>query len=485
MTNAQPAREQLTRVPVCRDSAHMFGTVEIPLWLLVLILAFAAVTFASHFLFPSVRWFFRRRMERAVAELNSRLHRPIAPFKLLERHDRIQQIVYDPQVLAATLDHARATGVPRNVSFETARRYAREIVPGFSASVYFGFSVRAARWLSQLLYRVQVVSPDETELRRVAPEATVIFVMNHRSNMDYVLVTWLVSSQMTLSYAVGEWARVWPLSWLIRSMGAYFIRRQTPNPLYRKVLERYVQTATAEGVAQAIFPEGRLSLTGRTGAPRLGLLSYILAEAKQRQRPVVFVPVGLGYDRVLEDKLLVAAGETGVRRFRARLALIMLNVARMLWRRLWGRWQGFGGAAVSFGHPIPLDQLLAEDPALTPEALGDRLMQDVQRVIPVLPVPLVAAALIEAGGPISRSALAQAAQTLAARLRAAGTVMADDDVSGLEAAVQSLTDRRMILVDGDRLMIGDAALLGFQAAPVQQMQDAAAAKPPQGETAGT
>ena len=71
----------------------MFRTVELPLWLLVLILLFAAVTFASHFLFPSVRWFLRRRAERLVAELNRRLHRPIQPFKLLNRTDMIQRLI--------------------------------------------------------------------------------------------------------------------------------------------------------------------------------------------------------------------------------------------------------------------------------------------------------------------------------------------------------------------------------------------------------
>ena len=65
--------------------------------------------------------------------------------------------------------------------------------------------------------------------------------MNHRSNMDYVLITWLVSNRAQISYAVGEWARVWPLSPLIRSMGAYFIRRGSRNSLYRRVLARYVQ----------------------------------------------------------------------------------------------------------------------------------------------------------------------------------------------------------------------------------------------------
>ena len=67
----------------------MLQTVEMPVWALVLLVGFAAVTFASHFLFPSVRWFFRRRLERAVAELNKRLERPIQPFKLARRHDMI------------------------------------------------------------------------------------------------------------------------------------------------------------------------------------------------------------------------------------------------------------------------------------------------------------------------------------------------------------------------------------------------------------
>lgn len=462
----------------------MLGTVELPVWLLVLILGFAGVTFASHFLFPSVRWFFRRRMERVVAQLNTRLARPVEPFKLLERHDRIQQITYDPQVLGAVLAHARETGVPRAVAFDLAGRYAREIVPGFSASVYFGFSVRVARWLSRLLYQVRVLAADETALARVDPEATVIFVINHRSNMDYVLVTWLASTRMTLSYAVGEWARVWPLSALIRAMGAYFIRRKTPNPLYRKVLERYVQTATAEGVAQAIFPEGGLSLSGRVGEARLGLLSYILAEARKGGRQVVFVPVGLGYDRVLEDQILVGADAAGVRRFKARLSLIMLHVARMLWRRLWGRWGGFGQAAVSFGAPVPLAPLLDATPDLTPEALGTRLMADVRAVVPVVPVPLVAAAVRDG---MAEADLPARVTALVAELRAGGAVLALAETGdiGVEPALAPLLARGILRREGGTLRVADAPLLAFQAAPVQQILNALAANSPQGQVVET
>ncbi|RYI17956.1 MAG: hypothetical protein EON48_09960 [Acetobacteraceae bacterium] len=222
----------------------MFGTVAVPLWLLVLILGFAAISFATHFLFPSVRWFFRRRAEKALSRLNARLDRKIDLFKLAERSDMVARLAYDQKVVEAAMVHAAENGAPGEVAFEEAQRYAREIVPGFSATVYFGFGTRAAKWLSRVLFRVRVGKVDQA-LARIDPKATVIFVMNHRSNMDYVLVTWLVADRSAVSYAVGEWARVWPLSALIRSMGAYFIRRGSRNALYRKVLARYVQMATA------------------------------------------------------------------------------------------------------------------------------------------------------------------------------------------------------------------------------------------------
>ena len=109
----------------------MTNTVTLPLWLFVLILVFAGVTAATHFLFPSVRWFFRRRAERVVAELNKRLERPIQPFKLARRTDMIQRVIYDPEVVRAVGVYSVENDVREDVGFEKARDYAREIVPSF------------------------------------------------------------------------------------------------------------------------------------------------------------------------------------------------------------------------------------------------------------------------------------------------------------------------------------------------------------------
>ena len=94
----------------------MNAPVTMPLWLFVLILLFAAVTFASHFLFPSVRWFLRRRLEAAVARLNTRLKRPIQPFKLARRMDTVRRLVYDPEVAQAIADYAHDNKVREDVA---------------------------------------------------------------------------------------------------------------------------------------------------------------------------------------------------------------------------------------------------------------------------------------------------------------------------------------------------------------------------------
>ncbi|WP_052245314.1 1-acyl-sn-glycerol-3-phosphate acyltransferase [Halocynthiibacter namhaensis] len=390
----------------------MFRTVELPFWALILILLFAAVTFASHFLFPSVRWFFRRRMERVVAKVNTRLDRPIEPFKLAERHDMIQRLIYDPKVAQAIVDHSREEGVPENVAFESARRYAREIVPSFSATAYFGFGTRIARWLSNRIYRVRLGHYDEAAIKAIDPNATVIFVMNHRSNMDYVLVTWLAAERSALSYAVGEWARIWPLRALIRSMGAYFIRRKSRNKLYRRVLARYVQMATEGGVTQAVFPEGGLSLDGSVQPPKLGLLSYIVNDFEPgKNRDVVFVPIAINYDRVLEDRVLIDAQKRGDRKF----GFTILGVFKFIFRQIrfafTGRFHRFGYAGVSFGNPMSLSEfMLAGNKG--PEAVGNALMDRIRDVLPVLPVPLVATVLLSTSEALSEDVLSSRVATL-------------------------------------------------------------------------
>ena len=442
----------------------MTTPVAIPLWLLILMVMFAAVTFASHFLFPSVRWFFRRRAERVVERVNARLQKPIEPFKLARRYDTIQRLVYDPQVIKAVNEYAQSQNIREDVAFEKARDYAREIVPSFSATAYFSFGMRAAKWLSRLLYRLRVGQFDRAEYEAIDPDATVIFVMNHRSNMDYVLVTHLVSRASALSYAVGEWARVWPLSAVIKMMGGYFIRRKSrrqtgSGALYRKVLARYVQMATEGGVTQAVFPEGGLSLNGALARPRLGILSYIIEDFDPDGRDVVFVPVALNYDHVLEDRFLIKADKDGVRRFRPPLLTVLGGVAGYVWDRLRGKMTVFGTANVSFGAPLSLRDYQKTHGTKAAD-VGAELMARIATVTPIVPVPLVARAVL-VGCDSADAVTDHIAKDLAAlpaalrRPQRQASDLAQDGVKILQ--------RRGILSDGFEVRDDDLSVLKYYA----------------------
>jgi glycerol-3-phosphate O-acyltransferase len=439
----------------------------LPLWAFILIVLFAAVTFASHFLFPSVRWFFRRRAERLIAQLNTKLERPIEPFKLARRYDMIQRLLYDPSITQAIVDHAREHDVPENVAFEKASRYAREIVPSFSAFAYFGFAIRLARWLGNTFYDIRTGPLNDERLAKLSPDATVIFIMNHRSNMDYVLVTYLASRSSALSYAVGEWARVWPLTRLIKALGADFIRRKARGALYRRVLARYVQMATAAGVTQAVFPEGGLSLNGRLMPPKMGLLSYILEGFDPVDgRDVMFVPVAINYDRVLEDRVLIAANERGDRKFGGKVSVVFKFILRRTWQRMCGQPFQFGTAAVRFGEPVSL-RSYAKTPSA--EALAIDLMTRIEDVMPVVVVPLLSRALLlrevaaDNAGLISE-VNAQLADSMSAKM----SVPQDELGMVANQALKQLAEREIVeCVDGFWRVLpeNDAVLRFYTLAP--------------------
>jgi glycerol-3-phosphate O-acyltransferase len=448
------------------------STVTLPVWVVVVVGLLALWSVLDRLLIPSVRWLLRRRLNRAIDELNTRLKLRIQPLKLARRQALIDQLIFDPEVLNAIEEFAATRGVPREVAQDRARRYAHEIVPSFSHYAYFGIGTRLARFVSTYLYRVRLGYLDDAALTRVDPDDAVIFVINHRSNMDYVLVTYMVSTSSALSYAVGEWARVWLLQSVIRAMGAYFVRRDSGEPLYRKVLARYVQMAVAGGLAQAMFPEGGLTRDGRLRPPKLGLLGYMVAGFDPKgPRDAVFVPVGINYDRVLEDRLQIATLATpeGEKpRFAFSPRIFLGFVMRNLMLRLRGKWYRHGYACVSFGAPVSLRNYLNErgiDVRLLDQErrfaeiarLGEVLMQKVGDVIPALPVSLVATALLGAAAPLSDLELKGRVAELIRRLEARGAHVhiprADRDYA-IEVGLRMLRLRHLV-AERDGLLAPD------------------------------
>ena len=297
--------------------------------------------------------------------------------------------------------------------------------------------------------------------------------MNHRSNADYVLVGFALSGQVAISYAVGEWARAFPLEQIFKAFGGYFVRRKHREKLYHTVLERYVQLITREGVTQGIFLEGGLTRDGKLRPPKIGLLDYVLGighDPAYHSR-IHVIPVAINYDRVLEDRSLLrelnrtSGGKPPGRltQLREVVPYLFWNVARLVTRR----WKRYGRAAVMIGAPVPLAPWYQNQPDLftipRPERLAlvseltDRIMERIGALIPVTPVPLVCAAIQSLGGELlPRERLLARIEDLRDELVElnARVVRADRDAADtLDLALKMLAMRHIVLVQSDHYVV--------------------------------
>ena len=388
----------------------MTGEITISLWLFVVLVAVAVIAVLDRVLIPSSRWFLRRRINRVIEEIGTRLDIEIRPFQLTKRQVLVDRLVYDPAVIRAVREYAREHDMPLEVAQDKVAVYAREIVPSFNAYVYFRIGYWIAKRIARMLYKVRVGLLPEEQYRTIDPSSTVVFVMNHRSNMDYILVAFLAAERTTLSYAVGEWAKIWPLHMLFRFMGAFFVRRNSGNALYRRTLERYIHMATREGVCQAVFLEGGLSRDGRLREPKLGLMDYMLRRFNpERDRDIVFIPVGINYDRTIEDRSLLRSLDP--ERTSRSLWFVCKTTTAFLLRNVFlmilSRWRRYGYACVNFGTPLSIKDYCRkagiqfsrmDRKKRFPEIarLCRNLMDDIARVVPVLPVSLVSAIFLDA-----------------------------------------------------------------------------------------
>lgn len=443
---------------------------------------FAAALLLALLGYELIRW-------AVVRTVRDRLHRRARRFaqqhgvrvdlfkfggKLLVREELLNDLVVQRAMLVAAQSGERAEDVRRRVD-----GYIDEIVPAFSLAAYYEVGMKLARAAIGAAYRPLVSRP----LLPLPRDATPVFLINHRSNFDYVVVGWALARQVAISYAVGEWARVFPLDALFKAFGGFFVRRGFPDPLYHTVLRRYLQLITRQGVTQGIFPEGGLTRDGALRSPKVGLLDALLQLSAEPgfDRDLVFVPVGINYDRVLEDEALLA--ERRGREHPPSAAEKLSGALRLLWiapsriavnlvRAAFGRLHRSGYVALAFGEPVSFRRLAAargwdlsrsseEERRAIAKEVARELMGRIARSIPATPVPLVARALLDLRD-TSFSRLAERVRDLRNELEALGVPIAlgEEFESQRRGRAQLLEDedrnRDLARLEGDVLSLEEA-----------------------------
>ncbi len=350
--------------------------------------------------------FGKRHARRLQRQRRIRIDR----FKLKRRHADIELEVFGSrEVVQAIQGYAKEHHLHTEAAMKQAKEYLREIVPKFNLLAYYRLGAPIASSIMRFLYRPVVE-------RKPLPKASVVvFIINHRSNADYVLVAHMLFKFISLSYAVGEWARVWPLNHIFKWFGAYFIRRRYREPLYHAVLSTFVRTITRNGVTQGIFIEGGLTCDGAFLKPKLGMLDYIVTSKRDPEftTPLVLIPTAINYDRVLEDRSLTEElmghedRATGSEKLGTTFDFLFKN----FWRGVFGRFKRYGYAVVTFGEPLVVDDFAREHPNILAsdfaarksdlQALADTIMNRIAAVIPVTPVTLAARIFAESPQPLT------------------------------------------------------------------------------------
>jgi glycerol-3-phosphate O-acyltransferase len=444
----------------------MNDPIVIPLWLLLLLIICALPTLFTRLLIPLWLKVWNRWSQRAFRDVNPRLQLKLSPFTLTGYRALADRLATDPVLLQAASEIAESEGQTLQDVRDRLHRIALEIVPAFNPFFYFRIGYRLARGMLRGYYRVAIGFLDEPSLATVSDEDSVIFMCNHRSNIDYLLVTYLTSQRTMLSFGVGEWSGIFPVRQLMRSAGGYYIRRNSQDPLYRRALERYVQMATEARVPHAIFPEGALSPHGGMQPARFGLLSYVSKYFDPATSPdIVIIPIGTNYDRVPEDTNMVSSNPA---EFRARgkrfivwsaIRFGLRTLAEVLLHR-----RSFGYACAHFGRPVSFRDWLSRHaidwPQLDREQrytwltrFGEELMAEVQALIPVTPVATLCWVLSQAptNGLDQAALLARFKQAIVqARARGAFIILARaNEQFALQQAIELTLLRGMIRYQAD------------------------------------
>ena len=327
---------------------------------------------------------------------------------LSDRRNLVDKLVYSPAIKHAIEAEAAASGTSVREARMLAKGYANEMVNDYSHSIVRGF-YKFLTWLWTQLYDGVEVHHFE-RVRELATDYELIYVPCHRSHVDYLLLSYVIYMRgLSIPYvAAGDNLDVPVLGPLLRGAVAFYIRRSfRGNALYTAVLREYMHTLITRNTPIEYFIEGGRSRSGRLLPPKMGMLAMTVhSQLRRTNKPVVFIPTYIGYERIMEGGTYV--GELKGKPKESESLIGLLKVGRKIERI-------FGNVHLSFGTPLHLSDFMQKfdvpanslpvDRTDTPlddktsamvDNIGVKVMQHINKAAVITPVSLLSLVLLSA-----------------------------------------------------------------------------------------
>jgi len=287
-----------------------------------------------------------RKIRRAILIYLYREEKGVEGPALKPRWRVLREVLEDPGVRSAMAVRASADGGSREKAEREVEKFFREISANMGSAW-----LAIGSWIVGGLFKRLFASIEIHRLAEIAEDAKrhpIVLVPSHRSYFDFLILSWLFYQNYLVPphIAARDNMAFGPFGFLFRKVGAFYLRKSFDDPLYKEVFRAYIGYLVREGFTQEFFIEGGRSRTGKTMAPRLGMLSWdVDAFLESTRRDLFFVPIAISYERLVEESGMIEELDGGERSKESVLGL--LRARKYLQRK-------FGSVHVSFGEPISL-----------------------------------------------------------------------------------------------------------------------------------
>ncbi len=295
---------------------------------------------------------------RRQLRLQHNRHRQSITGPVLKSNEEIKEAILTSDPMQAFIKkHAASRQEPIHKIRKHADGYLDEIAARYSPFIIRVMS-SVVGWLINSMFDGAVI--DKAGLARVkamSMRGPLILIPSHKSHIDYLILSYvLYHNNMPCPHvAAGKNLSFWPLGPIFRGGGAFFLRRTFRGAvLYARVFSAYIHKLLQEGFNIELFIEGGRSRTGKLLMPKLGLVSILLNAFRNGAcEDMIFVPVYIGYDRIIEEHAYIHEVEGGKKE--AESLIQVIRARRFLKKR-------YGKIYINFHEPISIRDLLAEYP---------------------------------------------------------------------------------------------------------------------------